>query len=190
MKSIDEILALIERFFEGYTSLEEEHWLYDYFKQTKDLPEELAAYRDTFLGFDAIALTETDATTTNIANQEVPLTAIEIPINPTPPKYRGWWRRMAGIAAMVAIVVGGVWTYQSYQNSQLEKIYGGSYMIVDGERIDDLRQILPHIKHTLTLADAIETTSPTLLIDQAEQDLLNNIQDVQERERIRALLNQ
>jgi len=69
-------------------------------------------------------------------------------------------------------------------------MYGGSYMIVDGERIDDLRQILPQIKQTLTLADAIETTSPTLLIDQAEQDLLNNIQDVQERERIQALLNQ
>ena len=81
MKTIEEILALIERFFEGDTTLEEEHWLYNYFKQTKDLPEELAAYRETFLGFDAIALTETDAATTNIANQKVSLTAIELPID-------------------------------------------------------------------------------------------------------------
>ena len=190
MKTIDEILALIERFFEGDTTLEEEHWLYNYFKQTKDLPEELAAYRETFLGFDAIALTETDGATTDIANHEAPLTNIEIPINSAPPKYHGWWRQVAGIAAMMAVVFGGMWTYQSYQRFQLEKVYGGSYMIVDGKRIDNLQKILPEIKRTLSLADAMETTSPTLLIDQAEQDLLNNIQDAQERERIRALLNQ
>ena len=94
------------------------------------------------------------------------------------------------MAAMVAVLIGAMWAYQSYQRFQLEKVYGGSYMIVDGKRIDNLQKILPEIKRTLSLADAMETTSPTLLIDQAEQDLLNNIQDAQERERIRALLNQ
>lgn len=183
-------MTLIERFFEGDTTLEEERWLYDYFKQTKNLPEELDVYRETFLDFDAIALTETDAATTNIANQQVPLTAIEIPINPAPPKYRGWWKQVAGIAVMVAVLIGAMWAYQSYQRFQLEKVYGGSYMIVDGKRINNLHKILPEIKRTLSLADAIETTSPTLLIDQAEQDLLNNIQDDRERERIRQLLNQ
>jgi hypothetical protein len=190
MKDINEILALIERFFEGDTILEEERWLYDYFKQTKVLPEELEAYRETFLDFDAIALPDTTSTETEVTTQVISLPAVEQPVSSTPPKYRTLWRQVAGIAAMVAIVIGGVWTYQSYQNSQLEKIYGGSYMIVNGERIDDLRQILPQIKRTLTLADAIETTSPTLLINQAEQDLLDNIQDAQERERIRQLLNQ
>ena len=38
MKDITEIRALIERFFEGETTLEEEQRLYDYFKQTKELP--------------------------------------------------------------------------------------------------------------------------------------------------------
>ena len=90
---------------------------------------------------------------------------------------------------MPSVVFGGMWTYQSYQRFQLEKVYGGSYMIVDGVRIDNLREILPQIKQTLSLADAIETTSPTLFIDQAEKDLLDNIQDAQERERIRELLN-
>ena len=190
MKDIVEIRTLIERFFEVETTLEEERWLYDFFKQTKNLPEELDVYRETFLDFDAIALTETDGATTDIANHEVPLTNIEIPINSAPPKYHGWWRQVAGIAAMMAVVFGGMWTYQSYQRFQLEKVYGGSYMIVNGKRIDNLQEILPEIKRTLSLADAIETTSPTLLIDQAEQDLLNNIQDDRERERIRQLLNQ
>ena len=190
MKDITEIRALIERFFEGDTTLTEEQWLYDYFKQTKDLPEELEAYRDTFLDFDAIALVDSLSNEKAVSAQEISLPVVEQSVMSTPPKYRGWWRQVVGIAAMVAVVVGGVWTYQNYQDIQLEKIYGGSYMIVDGERIDDLRQILPQIKQTLTLADAVEITSPTLLINQAEQDLLNNIQDAQERERIRALLNQ
>ena len=59
MKTINEILTLIERFFEGDTTLEEERWLYDYFRQTKELPEELKEYRETFLDFDAIAFAET-----------------------------------------------------------------------------------------------------------------------------------
>ena len=190
MKDLAEIKKLIDRFFEGDTTLEEEQWLYGYFRQTKELPEELEAYRNVFLDFDAIALTETDGATTDIANHEAPLTNIEIPINSAPPKYHGWWRQVAGIAAMMAVVFGGMWTYQSYQRFQLEKVYGGSYMIVDGKRIDNLQEILPEIKRTLSLADAIETTSPTLFIDQAEKDLLDNIQDAQERERIRELLNQ
>ena len=190
MKELVEIKALIERFFEGDTTLAEEQWLYDYFKQTQDLPEELEAYRDTFLDFDAIALVDSSSNEVGVSAQEISLPVVEQSVMSTPPKYHGWWRQVAGIAAMVAVVIGGVWTYQNYQDIQLEKMYGGSYMIVDGKRIDDLRQILPQIKRTLTLADAIETISPTQLIDQTEQDLLNNIQDAQERERIRALLNQ
>ena len=190
MKDITEIKALIERFFEGETTLEEEQRLYDYFKQTKDLPGELETYREMFLGFDAIALSDTASPILNKVEHEVPLTAREIPVSTTPPKYRTLWKQAAGIAAMVIAVFGSVWAYQAYESMKLQSIYGGSYMIVDGKRIDNLREILPEIKRTLSLADAIETTSPTLLIDQAEQDLLNNIQDDRERERIRQLLNQ
>ena len=190
MKELVEIRQLIERFFEGDTTLAEEQWLYDYFKHTQDLPEELEEYRDTFLEFDAIALGDSPSNEVAISTQEISLPVVEQPVSTAPPKYQKWWIQLTGIAAMVAIVVGAVWTFQTYQGIQLEKLYGGSYMIVDGQRIDNLREILPQIKSTLSLADAIDVTSPTLLINQAEQDLLNNIQDVQERERIRALLNQ
>lgn len=190
MKELVEIKTLIERFFEGDTTLAEEQWLYDYFKHTQDLPEELETYRETFLDFDAITLTETPSVEISMAEPAVKLPMVEQSVYSAPPKYQKWWIQLTGIAAMVAIVVGAVWTFQTYQGIQLENLYGGSYMIVDGQRIDNLREILPQIKRTLSLADAIEVTSPTLLINQAEQDLLNNIQDVQERERIRALLNQ
>ena len=92
MKDITEIKALIERFFEGETTLEEEQWLYDYFKQTKDLPGELETYREMFLGFDAIALNDTASPVINKVENEVPLTAREISVSPTPPKYRSLWK--------------------------------------------------------------------------------------------------
>jgi epoxyqueuosine reductase QueG len=63
-------------------------------------------------------------------------------------------------------------------------------MVVDGVRIDNLREILPQIKSALSLAEDIGSPSPTDLINQAEQDLLGTIQDAQERERIHQLLNQ
>ena len=190
MKTIDEILTLIERFFEGDTSLEEEQWLYDYFKQTKDLPQELEAYREMFLDFDAITLDDAPSVEMTEAEPTNSLPKVEQTIALNPPKYRSLWKQVVGIAAMIAIIVGSVWSYQTYQDIQLQNIYGGSYMIVDGKRIDNLREILPEIKSTLSLADAYEAPSPTDLINQAEQDLLNHIQDAQERERIQALLNQ
>ena len=183
-------MTLIERFFEGDTSLEEEQWLYGYFKQTKDLPQELEAYREMFLDIDAIALEDSTSAETTEAELSSSLPKVEQPITLTPPKYRSLWKQVVGIAAMIAIIVGSIWSYQTYQNIQLQNIYGGSYMIVDGKRIDNLREILPQIKSTLSLADAYEAPSPTDLINQAEQDLLNHIQDAKERERIQTLLNQ
>lgn len=190
MKDIVEIRTLIERFFEGDTTLEEEQWLYDFFKQPQSLPEDLEVYRETFLDFDAIALDNLDNSPIDREEHENQLTTTNISISSKPPKYKVLWKQVAGIAAMIAVIVGSVWAYRAYESMKLQSIYGGSYMIVDGKRIDNLREILPEIKRTLSLADAIETTSPALLIDKAEQDLLDNIQDAQERERIRQLLNQ
>lgn len=190
MKDIVEIRTLIERFFEGDTTLEEEQWLYDFFKQPQSLPEDLEVYRETFLDFDAIALDNLDNSPIDREEHENQLTTTNISINSKPPKYKVLWKQVAGIAAMLTLIVGSIWVYWAYEDMKLQDMYGGSYMIVDGERIDNLREILPQIKQTLSLADAIETTSPTLFIDQAEKDLLDNIQDAQERERIRELLNQ
>lgn len=190
MKDLTEIKKLIDRFFEGDTTLEEEQWLYGYFRQTKELPEELEAYRNVFLDFDAIALADSPAEESARTEQAADLPVVEQPVSFAPPKYRKLWLQVAGIAASIAIIVGATWAYRAYEGIRLQSIYGGSYMIVDGERIDNLREILPQIKSALSLADAVGTPSPTDLIDKAEQDLLDNIQDAQERERIRRLLNQ
>ena len=190
MKDITEILTLINRFFEGDTTLEEERWLYDYFRQTTNLPEDLAEYREVFMGFGELAepAVSTPAQPAQTEAESLPTTARTVSL--APPKQRQLWRYVAGIAAMFALIIGASWAYKSYESQMLENLYGGSYMIVDGQRIDDLRKIRPQIEQTLSLADAIEAIPSVTLIEQAEQDLLNNIQDASERERIRQLLNQ
>ena len=52
MKDIAEIRILIDRFFKGDTTLAEEQWLYDYFKQQQNLPEDIESYREIFLDLD------------------------------------------------------------------------------------------------------------------------------------------
>jgi hypothetical protein len=190
MKDIAEIKLLMEQFFEGNTTLEEEKCLYDYFKQHQDLPEELEAYRELFLDLDAITLNEVQPTEFSEEEPTISLPSTELPANSTPPKHRRLWLKIASIAASIAIFLGSFGIYRTYENMKLQRIYGGSYMVVDGVRIDNLREILPQIKSALSLAEDIDSPSPTDLINQAEQDLLGNIQDAQERERIHQLLNQ
>ena len=115
MKDIVEIRTLIERFFEGETTLEEEHWLYDYFKQTKDLPGELETYREMFLGFDAIALDNLDDSPIDREEHENQLTTTNISISTKPPKYKVLWKQVAGIAAMLTLIVGSIWVYWAYE---------------------------------------------------------------------------
>ena len=190
MKDNTEILTLINRFFEGDTTLEEEHWLYDYFHQTPNLPEEIAQYREVFLGFGELVDTTVIDTVPIEPEKSENLPTAELTVSMTPPKLQHLWRYVAGIAAMFTLIIGTMWSYKSYESQMLENLYGGSYMIVDGQRIDDLWEIRDHIEQTLSLADAIEAIPSAPLIEQAEQDLLNNIQDASERERILQLLNE
>jgi len=190
MKETTEILTLIDRFFEGETSLEEERWLYNYFAQATDLPEALASYREVFTAFGDLADTESVTTSTVEPRKAENLPTIELPISTTPPKHRRLWQTLSGIAASLVLVLGSLWAYRAYESQMLQNLYGGSYMIVDGQRIDNLREIRHQIEQTLSLADAIEAIPSAILIEQAEDDLLNHIQDASERERIRQLLNQ
>ena len=68
--------------------------------------------------------------------------------------------------------------------------YGGSYMIVDGHRIDNLSELRPHIERTLAEARHIEQTVETLpWVEEIEKEVMNHVSDPEERARIRQLLN-
>ena len=94
-----------------------------------------------------------------------------------------------GIAATLLLAVLIEWGVNTRQERQLAALYEGSYMIVNGKRTDKLTRIRPEIERTLAKAEKIEQDlSAEALIQAAEEDILNGIEDEAERERIRQLM--
>lgn len=164
MMKKDDIRQLTDRFFEGRTTLEEERRLQKLYRRS-DLPEDLLPLRAMFRDLEAVRL-------------------------PRQARVIRWKYAAIGIAAAILLLFGAV-TFSHWQKTQqLTARYGGSYMIVNGERIDDLNRILPTIKTTLAQASSIEhrlTNDQT--IQQAERELLNAFDNPAEREEINRMLN-
>lgn len=180
-----EIRELTDRFFEGTTTLEEERRLYDFFRQ-KDIPQDLEPYKDMFLDFSALTLSErktgllASATpgTSGQARPEKPQSARRTVL-----KYS----LEAAATILLAVLIG--WGTHTRQERKLAARYEGSYMIVNGVRTDKLTRIRPEIERTLAEAERIEQNlSAERLIQAAETDILNVIEDETERERIRQLM--
>ena len=98
--------------------------------------------------------------------------------------------RIGGVAVAVMVVAGVALWWKDYRDWQrIEARYGGSYTIVNGQRNDNLRQILPEVQQTLARADDI-AMQPSVgeQIEETENELLNSISDPEERERIKRML--
>lgn len=99
-----QIAALIERFLDGTTSLEEERTLAQYF-QTEEVPQEWLALKEMFAWFDA-GMPETEPQT-----KPVPL--------------RIAWRRWIAAACVVAVLFGGAmlwWKAQETPSTELPEV--------------------------------------------------------------------
>lgn len=100
-------------------------------------------------------------------------------------------RYLAAVSAVVAVLVVGVTGYRALQDYQLDRRYEGSYVVVAGERNDNLRQIRPQLEQTLAAASHVEATiSEQNFVRQAEADVLQNISDPEERRRLQELLKE
>lgn len=180
-----EIRELTDRFFKGMTTLEEERQLYDFFRQ-KDIPQDLEPYKDMFLDFSALTLSERE---TGLLASATPGTS-----GPARPERPQNARRIAlkysleaAATILLAVLIG--WGTHTRQERKLATRYEGSYMIVNGVRTDKLTRIRPEIERTLAEAERIEQNlSAERLIQAAEADILNVIEDETERERIRKLM--
>ena len=74
---------------------------------------------------------------------------------------------------------------------QLDRRYEGSYIVVAGERNDNLRQIRPQLEQTLAAASHVEASiGEQDFVRQAEADVLQNISDPEERRRLQELLKE
>ena len=95
-----------------------------------------------------------------------------------------------GIVATLIIAIGAWSIANAYTTQRTLSLYEGSYMIVDGKRIDDIRQIRSEIEQTLSFANDIEAKYSTQnAIANVEDEALSGITDEDERIRIKQLLS-
>lgn len=164
-KKTKEIEQLVERFFDGETTTEEEARLYKVFRR-KRLPDSLERMRPVMEAFGAMS-------------EEKPRHAVTVSM------IR---RALMGAAAVLALAVG-IAIYSDYREEQsLARIYGGSYIIENGRRTDDLRAIHDDIERTLADSRRIEKRAGQNVIDRAEQDVLDNISDPDMRREVELML--
>lgn len=169
------IKLLIDKFFNGDTTLDEEQQLYDFFGHER-IPRELEEYRPMLVGFGAILCKPEEQKTRK---------AILHPLR------RKLFYALSGIAAAIILLIGITTAIDLHEDQVLARTYAGSYVIENGERIDDLSRIKPDIEHALSNARYIEShVEKYSTIKQAEQDVLNNIEDPTEKAKIKQLLNE
>lgn len=165
-----ELQRLVDRYLEGGTTLDEERQLFRAFASGR-YPAELEEYAAMFRGCAAVA---------GIKPEEVRTPArrriIRIVLTAT-----------TGVAAAVLLCLT---LATNMRRAELERVYGGSYVIVNGERIDDLSKIMPQIERTLADAKAVERRiEENGVVERVENDMLNDISDPAEREMIRQLIS-
>lgn len=191
MDDIKNVKMLMDRFFDGATSIDEERRLYAFFA-SDDVPAELEEYCEMFRDFALLVPPATPAAAGGNTAGEEPDGRGECCM-PVPPQTRRRFavlRRVSVAAAAVVLIAAGIFIAEDIRYSnRLSSLYGGSYMIVDGQRTDNLKKILPHIESTLRMVEIQEhRASAEAAITAAEQDVLGAISDPEERERIRRLL--
>jgi len=190
MKEKEEYIeTLLERFFEGQTSNEEEQQLYLFFRQ-RDIPEEFLRYQPVVKYFESGLAEESDCLKPNsIGSFHVP--------NRT--KQRFLW---SSIAASFLICLGA--TFFLLNKADTFDPLEGSYIIRNGVRINDLELIRPELEATLqdilhqqeeweqmyARFAEMESLDIRILIQIAEnnQRLLEDIQDENIRKEVEELL--
>jgi hypothetical protein len=142
MKTEMDIQTLIERFLEGETSNAEEQTLYRYF-ESGEVDPALEKYREMFKWY-AAGMPE---------DSSIPVNRGGGGLRARSPEHlrsaRSQWVRWLSIAASLLLLVGvglGLWHYQQQQEEYA--LYEGSYIIRNGQKITDIKQILPELKAT------------------------------------------
>ena len=123
------IVRLVERFLDGDTSPAEEQVIYNYYSTRQHVAPELEQYRPMF-GWYA-----------SVSRRRV--------------SHR---RRYIAIAASLAVLIGvgiGIALNQITAEDPLYASYQGSYIIRDGQRIDDIRLIYANLTGAEQMADSL-----------------------------------
>ena len=123
----DKIHELIDRFLNGETNADEERILYDYF-QGKNVAKELRKYQSMFQWY-ANGMSEEELIKRSKSYSIVKRIRFAT----------------IGIAASMLVLIGvGVWKHQKMQEEYA--IYEGSYIVRDGKKLTNIKEILPELK--------------------------------------------
>lgn len=180
----------LERFFEGETSNGEEKALYLFFRQS-NLPKEYEQYREIFSYFEN-SLEENLPKIDNIKTLESSTSIFRLRVK----KYRLFFHRIAVSAAIIILIAGGYIGYVSYQNQQFYAQHEGSYMIVNGKLITDIKILKPHIKASIVIARKLHEEAGQIVKEQEieqrklEKQLTKDLNDPQMEKEIEQILNQ
>ena len=187
------IRYLVDRFSQAETTLEEEERLYEFF-QKDTLPEDLMQYKEMFMAYSVLRYDKNSLHKGEEVDQSA-VVSIENDGNSdksgkVKKRIFSLYKKIGiGIAASLLIGVLGFSAYRHYEVNRLEKLYGGSYMIINGVRIDDLTKIEPDIKEGINKAAAMEKLCDLKAKqDDIESRMINSISDKKEREYIQKLL--
>jgi hypothetical protein len=105
-----EVKVLLQRYFNGESTIEEERKLENYF-QSEKVDEELEEYAEFFGGITELSNTVDDSTIEDDVMNHILENESQ-----DKKKYRWLWQTVTGIAASIIIVIGGLLFYQ--QNNQ------------------------------------------------------------------------
>ena len=154
-----QIEDLLNRFFEGETTNEEEQQLYRFFSR-KDIPEHLARYKPVFSYFENDLEGELG---------QVPESAdITGKDGQKPPRQRRWITLAISAAATLLILL--VLSPLLLRNTDAFNPYEGSYIIRNGVRITDMGIIKPELEATLQKAMQEEEETSRMLIELAKPE--------------------
>ena len=96
------------------------------------------------------------------------------------------------IITFALALVFGLTVYADFREERmLAQVYGGSYVIDNGRRIDDLGLIRADIENALGEADRIEKRLGSAdVVNETEQDVLDGISDPATRRQVEMMLNE
>ena len=186
------IETLLERFFEGQTSNEEERQLYLFFEQ-EELPDELAQYKQVIKYFESGLADELgDVKETEMIGQGVSQTG-KIVVEETHkdtktrhlPVTRKRWLVWGSVAASVLIVLFSTLFY--FDHIESADPYAGSYIIRNGVRITDLDLIRPELEAAIQKSLLLEQETErlierlTAMDDSQEAQLMQQLQEHNQR---------
>ncbi|MDH6534432.1 hypothetical protein D0T51_05160 [Parabacteroides sp. 52] len=158
-----DIEDLLDRFFDGKTKKEEEQILYDFFA-TEAVPPHLESYKPVF-GYFEKGITEEFKEKENL---------LDLPVHPSKKRWITWF----SVAATVLFLLG----FRSlfFSTSDTPDAWEGSYIIRNGERIDDLQQIRPELESAMQIALLQEEKSALFLqrMTEAEDPYEKIVQEI------------